>query len=49
MRQAINFLSALKRIDLLVGEEKGVRLVEKKIESWKSKLDSDQRKSNIGD
>ena len=43
MKQAINFLAALKRIDLLVGEE-DVRLVEKKIGSWKSKLESDQKK-----
>lgn len=42
MRKALVFLSALKRIHILLGEVEKAEVVKKKIDVWKTKLESDQ-------
>jgi len=42
MRKALVFLSALKRIHILLGEVEKSEVVKKKIDVWKMKLESDQ-------
>ncbi len=43
-KQAINFLGALKRIHLLLGERDEVETVKKKLDIWSAKLESDQKR-----
>lgn len=42
MRKALIFLSALKRLHSLLGEVEKAEVVKKKIDVWKTKLESDQ-------
>lgn len=44
MRQAINFLSALRRLHILLGEVEQAEVLKKKIEIWKTKMETDQQK-----
>ncbi len=43
-KQAIAFLGALKRINILVGDREDAETVKKKAEIWATKLESDHRK-----
>ena len=45
MRLAINYLSALKRIHTLLGETEGAEVTKRKIEIWKSKMESDMKQA----
>ena len=44
MRMGINFLSALKRIQVLLGESEHAEITTKKIDAWKLKLETDIKK-----
>ena len=44
MKQAISYLGALKRLHAILGEDEGMDVVNKKIDAWKIKLESDERK-----
>lgn len=41
---AIRYLSALRRLHVLMGENSESEVVKKKIEIWKTKMESDQRR-----
>jgi hypothetical protein len=43
-KQAISFLSALKRIHTLLGEAPQSDVVKRKIEVWKAKMEDDEKK-----
>ena len=45
MQLAINYLSALKRIHTLLGETDGAEVTKRKIEIWKTKMDSDMKQA----
>jgi hypothetical protein len=45
MKLAISYLAALKRLHTMIGEDEGVDVVAKKIDIWKAKMESDERKS----
>ncbi len=42
-KQAIGYLGALKRIHMLVGEQKDAELVKKKMEVWQAKMEKDDQ------
>jgi len=44
IKQAIRFLAALRRLHLLLGESEESDIVKKKIEIWKAKMETDQKK-----
>ena len=44
IKQAIRFLAALRRLHLLLGESEESEIVKKKIEIWKAKMETDQKK-----
>ncbi len=44
MKQAILFLSALRRLHVLLGEVEQAEVLKKKIEIWKTKMEIDQQK-----
>ncbi|MDR1862382.1 MAG: hypothetical protein LBQ67_00525 [Treponema sp.] len=43
-KMGINFLAALRRIHLLMGEKDGVETVKKKLDIWSEKLETDSKK-----
>jgi hypothetical protein len=43
-KQAISFLAALRRINILMGETEQSEIVKKKIEVWKQKMESDEKR-----
>lgn len=43
-KQAVAFLSALKRLQLLLGETEQSETVKKKLDVWKAKMDADEKK-----
>jgi hypothetical protein len=43
-KQSINFLSALRRIHLLLGERDEAEIVRKKLDAWSMKFEADSRK-----
>jgi hypothetical protein len=43
-KRAIDFLSALRRIHILLGDAEKADLLKKKIEVWKSKMETDEKK-----
>ncbi|MDR1930892.1 MAG: hypothetical protein LBQ44_09745 [Treponema sp.] len=43
--QGINFLNALKRIHVLMGEREGTETVKKKLEIWSAKLETDIKRA----
>jgi hypothetical protein len=47
-KQAINFLNALRRIHVLVGDREEAESVKKKAEIWAGKLEADQKKRDEG-
>ncbi|MCX7656429.1 MAG: hypothetical protein N2Z76_07890 [Treponemataceae bacterium] len=47
-KQAINYLAALKRIHILMGEREEAETVKKKQEIWAAKLEADQKKQQEG-
>jgi hypothetical protein len=44
IKQAILFLSALRRLHLLLGEVEETEVIKRKVDIWKSKMEDDQRK-----
>jgi hypothetical protein len=40
----INFLAALRRVHIILGDREDVETVKKKIEIWSAKLESDMKK-----
>lgn len=46
-RQAISYLGALKRLSLLLGRQQESVALKKKMEIWKSKMDTDQKNSEL--
>jgi galactokinase len=47
IKQAVLFLSALKRLHALLGEAEEAEVVKKKMEIWKVKMEDDQRKQEL--
>ncbi len=47
IKQAILFLSALRRFHVLLGESDESEIIKKKMEVWKAKMDSDQKKQEM--
>jgi hypothetical protein len=45
MKLAIEYLSALRRVHIMLGESDEADVVKKKIEVWKNKMEQDQRKA----
>jgi hypothetical protein len=44
IKQAIQFLSALRRLAALLGEVEEAEVIKRKIDIWKAKMEDDQRK-----
>jgi hypothetical protein len=45
MKLAIEYLSALRRVHIMLGESDEADIVKKKVEVWKNKMEQDQRKA----
>jgi hypothetical protein len=43
-KQAISFLSALRRLHIIMGETEQSEIIKKKIEVWKQKMESDEKR-----
>ncbi|GAH58249.1 unnamed protein product, partial [marine sediment metagenome] len=44
IKRAISFLSALRRLHILLGESDQVEDIKKKIDIWRAKMEADQKK-----
>jgi hypothetical protein len=44
MKLAVNYLSALRRLNIILGETEQAEVVKKKIEIWKAKMEADLKK-----
>ncbi len=47
MKLAINYLSALRRLHILLSESDEMDVIKRKIEIWKNKMESDMKKAEI--
>ena len=47
MQTAINYLSALRRIHIMLGETEEADVAKRKIEIWRTKMEADSKKKKM--